>query len=82
MNKFRFWMGLWGGKNFLFLWKLFHAERDDRPGMVSVRICEDFLARVAKPKLTIVVTGTNGKTTISNVGSQCPSLANGLYDRR
>ncbi len=67
MNKLRFWIGLWGGKTFLFLWKLFHAERDDRPGMVSVRICEDFLARVAKPKLTIVVTGTNGKTTISNM---------------
>ncbi len=67
MNKFRFWIGLWGGKTFLFLWKLFRAERDDRPGMVSVRICEDFLARVAKPKLTIVVTGTNGKTTISNM---------------
>lgn len=67
MNKLRFWIGLWGGKTFLFLWKLFHAEKDDRPGMVSVRICEDFLARVAKPKLTIVVTGTNGKTTISNM---------------
>ena len=67
MNKFRFWIGLWGGKTFLFLWKLFRAERDDRPGMVSVRICEDFLARVAKPRLTIVVTGTNGKTTISNM---------------
>lgn len=67
MNKFRFWIGLWGGKTFLFLWKLFHAEKDDRPGMVSVRICEDFLARVAKPKLTVVVTGTNGKTSISNM---------------
>lgn len=67
MNKLKFWIGLWGGKTFLFLWKLFHAERDDRPGMVSVRICEDFLSRVAKPKLTIVVTGTNGKTSISNM---------------
>ena len=67
MNKIRFWLGLWGGKTFLFLWKLFRAEKDDRPGMVSVRLCEDFLARVAKPKLTIVVTGTNGKTTISNM---------------
>ncbi len=67
MNKIRFWLGLWGGKAFLALWKLFHAERDDRPGMVSVRLCEDFLARVAKPKLTVVVTGTNGKTTISNM---------------
>ncbi len=67
MNKLKFWIGLWGGKTFLFLWKLFRAERDDRPGMVSVRICEDFLQRVAKPKLTIVVSGTNGKTTISNM---------------
>ncbi len=67
MNKIRFWLGLWGGKTFLFLWKLFRAERDDRPGMVSVRLCEDFLERVKKPEITIVVTGTNGKTTISNM---------------
>lgn len=67
MNNLRFWLGLWGGKAFLGIWKLFRAERDDRPGMVSVRLCEDFLEKVAKPKLTIVVTGTNGKTSISNM---------------
>lgn len=65
MNILRFWIALWAGKFFLWLWKITGNERDDRPGMASVRLCEDFLARVKKPKLTIVITGTNGKTTVT-----------------
>ncbi len=72
MKKLRFLLALWGGKVALWLWKLTGNTQDDKPGMISMRICEDFLARVRKPKLTIVVTGTNGKTTISNM------LANAL----
>lgn len=65
MKTLRFLIALWAGKVFLWLWKLTGNVQDDRPGMVSMRLCEDFLDRVAKPKLTIVVTGTNGKTTIT-----------------
>lgn len=66
MNLFRrarFWASLWGGK--LWLWKIRFVgrPRNDRPGMVSMRLYPGFLYDVAKPKLTIVVSGTNGKTT-------------------
>jgi UDP-N-acetylmuramoyl-L-alanyl-D-glutamate--2,6-diaminopimelate ligase len=32
-----------------------------------LKLCPDFLARVGKPKRIIAVTGTNGKTTVSNL---------------
>lgn len=63
----RFWIALWGGQFFLHLYRHTGRERNDRPGMASMRLFDDFLKYVAKPKLTIVVTGTNGKTTISSV---------------
>ncbi len=67
MRKIRFFIALWAGKLLLFVFKRIGRERDDKPGMASMRLCEDFLAQVAKPKLTIAVTGTNGKTSISSM---------------
>lgn len=66
-TRMRFFIALWGGKFFLFLYRHTGREKNDRPGMVSMRLFDDFLKYVAKPKLTVVVTGTNGKTTISNI---------------
>ena len=37
------------------------------PGVVALRICPDFIKLIKKPKKIIVVTGTNGKTTVSNL---------------
>lgn len=67
MRKIRFFIALWAGKLLLFVFKRIGRTRDDKPGMASMRLCEDFLAQVAKPKLTIAVTGTNGKTSISSM---------------
>lgn len=67
MNKIRFFIALWAGKLLLFVWKRIGRERDDKPGMASVRLCENFLEQIRKPKLTIAVTGTNGKTSISSM---------------
>lgn len=67
MKKIRFFIALWAGKLLLFIFKRIGRVRDDKPGMASMRLCEDFLDRVAKPKLTICVTGTNGKTSISSM---------------
>ena len=61
----RFAIALWGGKFFLFWYCRTGHVRNDKPGMAAMRLYGDFLRYVAKPKLTIVVTGTNGKTTIS-----------------
>lgn len=67
MRKLQFFVALWAGKLFLW-WYLRRGKRqNDRPGMVSMRLCGDFLKYVAKPQLTIAVTGTNGKTTVSSM---------------
>lgn len=63
----RFWIALWGGKFFLFWYCRTGHVRNDKPGMAAMRLYGDFLKYVAKPKCTIVVTGTNGKTTISGL---------------
>lgn len=54
-----------GRQIFLFWYCRTGHVRNDKPGMAAMRLYGDFLRYVAKPKLTIVVTGTNGKTTIS-----------------
>lgn len=69
MKKLRFYLALWAGKAFLWWYKRTGHRRNDRPGMVSMRLCGDFLKYVAKPPLTIVVTGTNGKTTVSSLAA-------------
>ena len=37
------------------------------PGKIAVTICKDFLGYLQLPKDVICVTGTNGKTTVSNL---------------
>ena len=37
------------------------------PGVVAQKICPDFLSQAPKAPLAICVTGTNGKTTVSNL---------------
>ncbi len=69
MKKLQFWIALWAGKLFLWWYKKTGHVRNDRPGMVSMRLCSDFLKYVAKPELTIAVSGTNGKTTISSIAA-------------
>lgn len=64
-KRLRFSMAFLGGKLWLEWIKFKGKPRNDRPGMVSMRLDPDFLYGIAKPPLTIVVTGTNGKTTVS-----------------
>ncbi|MDR0862530.1 MAG: MurT ligase domain-containing protein [Oscillospiraceae bacterium] len=37
------------------------------PGKIALKLCPDFLRRVGKPPKIVAVTGTNGKTTSSNL---------------
>ena len=43
--------------------RLLHFNGTFFPGKVALKICPDFLKRVAKPKTVIAVTGTDGKTS-------------------
>ena len=67
MKKIRFFLSLWAGK--LVLWYYIRKGRvnDDRPGMRSMRLFFDFVRYVAKPKIVVAVTGTNGKTSTANL---------------
>ena len=61
----RFYFALWAAKFYYFINKLRGNARDDRPGLLAFKLCPDFLSRIAKPKLVITITGTNGKSTTS-----------------
>ncbi len=63
----RFYIALWVSKLYLFYLKCRHLEKDDRPGSLALKICPSFLAKVNRPKLLIGITGTNGKTTTTNL---------------
>lgn len=64
---FKFYISLWVSKFYLFINKKIGNSRSDRAGLLAAKICKDFLKYVKKPKLVIAVTGTNGKTTVSNL---------------
>lgn len=49
----------------MLFYKLRGTPKTDMPGLLACKLCPDFLRRVSKPKLTIALTGTNGKTTTS-----------------
>jgi len=70
--KFRFYVALWAGKILLFIYKLMGKEKDDMPGWIMYKLCPKFLSYVHKPKYTVAVSGTNGKTTTA-------SLINDVY---
>ena len=61
----RFYIAFLAAKFCDWIFRLRGNGRDDRPGLLAFKICPDFLARIAKPKLVIAITGTNGKTTTS-----------------
>ena len=46
---------------------LIKKPKTDMPGLLACKMCPDFLEKISKPKLTITVTGTNGKTTTSTL---------------
>ncbi|MGI6089903.1 MAG: MurT ligase domain-containing protein [Saccharofermentanales bacterium] len=47
--------------------KLIGLNATHFPGQLALRFCPDFLARLEKPEKIIGITGTNGKTTTSNL---------------
>jgi len=49
------------------LLRLFGRSATQAPGVVALKICPDVLQRMPKPAKIIAVTGTNGKTTVTNL---------------
>ncbi len=67
MGKLRFLAALWAAKLSIPALKITHHQGTDFPGVLAVKICPDFLKYMGRPKTIICVTGTNGKTTVSNI---------------
>lgn len=47
--------------------KLLRRNASYFPGNLALKICPNFLEQIDKPEIIIGVTGTNGKTTVSNM---------------
>lgn len=67
MSKLRFYMAMLVAKTMHLGLKLLGRNASYLPGKAAVKICKDFLAHLQMPKTVICVTGTNGKTTVSNM---------------
>jgi UDP-N-acetylmuramyl tripeptide synthase len=63
----KFIAALWAAKLSQPVLKITKHNGTNFPGELALKICPDFLKYVAKPKKIITVTGTNGKTTVSNM---------------
>ena len=63
---FRFFIALWISK---FLMNFRKLANSDFPGKAACKICPKFLKLISRPKLTICVTGTNGKSVTSGLVS-------------
>ena len=67
MGKLRFAIALAAAKLSVIALKITKRNGTNFPGVVAIRICPDFLKYVNRPEKIIAVTGTNGKTTVSNL---------------
>ncbi len=63
----RFLFALWAAKLARFVMRAMRYNGTNYPGELALRICPYFLSRIGKPGTIIAVTGTNGKTTVSNL---------------
>ena len=67
MEKLSFYIALWSGKAAYLATRILRKGGTTAPGKVALKICPDFLSRIGRPETLIGVTGTNGKTTVSNM---------------
>ncbi len=67
MKKIRFLIALWASKLCLRLLRLLKRNATCTPGKIALAIDKQFLGGLRMPKTVIAVTGTNGKTTVSNL---------------
>ena len=63
----RFFIALWASKSVWWLMKLLKRNATHFPGDVAIKLDPHFLKHIAKPKTIIMVTGTNGKTSVTNM---------------
>lgn len=67
MGKLRYYIALWAAKLSIIALKITKHNGTNFPGVLALKICPQFLKYAQKPQKIIAVTGTNGKTTVSNM---------------
>ena len=67
MSRLRYFIALWASKAAYVCLRLLKRNATMFPGRVALKICPDYLAQTAKSKNLLCVTGTNGKTTTTNL---------------
>ncbi len=67
MSRVRFHLAVMAAKFAAFLIRLTGRNASHNPGVVALKICPKFLSLAPKAPLVVCVTGTNGKTTVSNL---------------
>lgn len=67
MNRIRFFIAFYAGKLMIIFLKIIGKNATVYPGKIAIKICPDFLGQIQKPGKIICITGTNGKTTVSNL---------------
>lgn len=67
MRNLRYLMGLYGGKATKGILKVMKRQGSYLPGVVSSKLDPSYLRHLPKPERIMAVTGTNGKTTTSNM---------------
>lgn len=63
----RFYIAFYAAKLTRLLLNICRRNGTQVPGKVALAICPNFLKYIAKPEKIITITGTNGKTTVSNL---------------
>ena len=67
MDKLRFYVAMAIAKLSALGLRLLGRNASYLPGLIAVTICKNFIGHLQKPETLICVTGTNGKTTTSNL---------------
>lgn len=67
MGRVRYLIALWASKTVYVLLRLLKRNATMYPGFIALKICPDYLARTKKSPNVLCVTGTNGKTTTTNM---------------
>lgn len=76
MKRIRFYIAMLAGKLSLLALKILGRNATYLPGKIALMVDKKFLGGLKQPKTVIAVTGTNGKTTVSNLLNSI-LLANG-----
>lgn len=67
MKRIRFYLAMLIAKFAIIALRLLGRNASYLPGMLALRISPDFIGQLTPPATVIAVTGTNGKTTVSNL---------------